>query len=61
MRKMFVIAAAALMLAALGGWAASSTHARVTPARGIQIDPAQLMINSKSLPIGHYDDYSLVF
>ena len=61
MRRMFVIAVAALMLTAFGGWAVSITHARITPALGIQIDPAQSMINAKSLPIGHYDDYSLVF
>jgi hypothetical protein len=30
------------------------------PARE-QIDPLQMMMNSKDLPAAHYDDYSLVF
>ncbi len=59
MRKMLV--AAALILAGIGAWAASSTHARVTTPTAVQIDPFQTMVKAKNLPIQHYDDYSLVF
>ena len=61
MRKIFIITAAALILAGLEGWLASTTNANVARPAAAQIDPMQAMINAKNLPIQHYDDYSLVF
>jgi len=46
----------------LGGWAASTPHARVAAAStGLRIDAIQATVNAKTLPTQHYDDYSLVF
>jgi hypothetical protein len=66
MRKtnVFAVAAAALILAGVGGWASSTIHARGTPAAtpiSVQIDPFQAMVKAKGLPTSHYDDYSLIF
>jgi hypothetical protein len=62
MRKISLFAvAAALILAGIGSWAASTTQARVdTPARA-GVDTFQIMINASNLPTSHYVDYSLVF
>jgi hypothetical protein len=62
MRKIkLLVAATALMLTAVGAWAASTTHARIEAPAGARIDPSQIMINAKDLPVDHYDDYSLVY
>jgi hypothetical protein len=53
--------AAALILAGVGGWAASNTQARVAPEANVQIDPLQLMTHAGDLPAQHYQDFSLVF
>jgi len=59
-----VAAAAALILAGLGGWASSTTQLHGTKAAAsirVQIDPFQAMVNANSLPTSHYDDFSVVF
>jgi hypothetical protein len=58
--KLFAVAAAALILAGIGGWA-SSTVTKAGVPTSVQIDPFQMMVNSTNLPASHYDDYSLVF
>jgi hypothetical protein len=62
MRKinLFAAAAAALILACVWGWA-SSTGTKAADLTTVQIDPFQAMVNAKSSPRSHYDDYSLVF
>jgi hypothetical protein len=62
MRKISVFAAAAaLILAGIGAWAASATQARVDiPVEG-GLDPLQMMVNGPDLPTEHYVDHSLVF
>ncbi len=58
--RLFAIAAA-LILAGVGGWAATTnTQARVTPT-GVGIDPLQIMMSGKQLPAPHYEDFSVVF
>jgi len=62
--KVFAFAAAALMLASIGGWGSSTVNAgRTTAAIPInaQTDPFQEMVKAKGLPTSHYDDYSLIF
>ena len=61
MRKISLVAAIALMLADVGVWAASTTQARIEVPAGAQIDPLQITMGARQLPIVHYDDYSLVF
>jgi hypothetical protein len=58
--KLFAVAATALILAGIAGWA-SSTGTKAAAPTSVQIDPFQVMMNSKNLPASHYDDYSLVF
>ena len=59
MRKISTVAAIALMLAGAGVWAA--THARIDVPAHAQIDPLQITIGARHLPVAHYDDYSLEF
>jgi hypothetical protein len=62
--KVFAAAAAALIVAGIGGWASSTVNAgRTTAAIPInaQMDPFQEMVKAKGLPTSHYDDYSLIF
>jgi hypothetical protein len=63
MRKVYLFAAAAFILAAgFGGWAASTTHARVdAPRRSIAIDTIQLMKTAGNLPVEQFKDYSVLF
>jgi hypothetical protein len=58
--KLFAIATA-LILAGVGGWAASSTQARVTSVTGVGIEPLQIMMNATRLPEERYADFSSVF
>jgi len=59
-RKISLVVAA-LILAGVGAWAASTTQARVAaPARN-PLDPMQIMMNAKNLPIEQHVDYSLEF
>ncbi len=62
MRKISGFAiAAALILAGIAGWAASTTHARVDAAvTGARIDPIGLTTTA-GLSVEEYEDYSLVF
>jgi hypothetical protein len=61
--KMFVVAAAALTLFGVGGWAASTTNARVAPVDVEVKAPSilELSMRAGDLPTAHYEDYSLVF
>jgi hypothetical protein len=62
MRKIALFAVpAAVILAGIGAWAASTTQARLETAPEVRIDPFQLMMNSKELPVEEFVDYSLVF
>ena len=62
MRKISLFAAAAaLTLAGIGAWAASTTQARVDIPVEAGLDPSQMMVNRPDLPTEHYVDYSLVF
>jgi hypothetical protein len=66
MRKIGLFAvAAALTLAGVGAWVATTTQARVIAPIGVRaaIDPMQIMINAnaKELPTEEFIDYSFVF
>jgi hypothetical protein len=54
---------AAVILAGIGAWVATTTQARVVAPIGATaaIDPIQLMINAKELPTEEFVDYSFVF
>jgi hypothetical protein len=61
MRKISLAAAIAFMLAGVGVWATSATQARIdVPARA-QINPLQITMGARHLPVEYFDDYSLVF
>ena len=61
-KKISVFAAtAALILAGIAGWAASTTHARVdATVTGARIDPIQ-MTTRVGLQVEEFEDYSLVY
>jgi hypothetical protein len=62
MRKIALFAVpAAVILAGIGAWAVSTTQARLETPPEVRIDPFQLMMNSKELPVEEFIDYSLVF
>jgi hypothetical protein len=61
MRKISTVAAIASMLAGVGIWATSITRARIDVPAHAQIDPLQITIGARHLPVAHYDDYSLEF
>jgi len=62
MRKtMLFPVAGALILAGIAGWAATNTQARVVTLAGHEIDPLQIMVSAKGLPVSRYKDLSLVF
>ena len=61
MRKISLVAAIALMLAGAGVWATSTTQGRIDTPAAAQIDPSQIMIGARHLPVAHYHDYSLEF
>jgi len=61
MRKISVVVAIALMLAGVGVWATSITHARIDVPAGAQVDPSQITKSVGDLPVAHYHDYSLEF
>ena len=54
-------AAAALILAGFGGWAALTAPASVAAPTGVGVDPMQMMLNAKDSPTGQYPDLSLVY
>ena len=57
MRKISLVAAIALMLAG----ATSAIRARINVPASAQIDPLQVTMGARHLPVAQYDDYSLVF
>ena len=61
MRKISLVAAIALMLAGVGAWATSITQARINVPTGAQINPLEITMGTKHLPIAHYDDYSVEY
>jgi hypothetical protein len=64
MRKIGLLAvAAALTLAGVGAWVATTTQARVIAPIGVKatIDPLQMMTNARGLPTEEFIDYSFVF
>jgi hypothetical protein len=62
MRKFGFVAAAALILAGVGGWIASTTQARVAPPMSsARIAPIQMMAVSANLPTEQFVDYSLIY
>ena len=56
-----LVAAIALMLAGVGVWATSTIQARINVPASAQIDPLQVTMGARHLPVAQYDDYSLVF
>ena len=61
MRKISLVAGTALMLTGVGVSATSTTPARTDVPAGAQINPLQLTMGARHLPVAHYDDYPLVF
>ena len=61
MRKVSLVAAIALMLAGVAAWATSTTQARLDAPAVAQINPSQIMMGARQLPVAHYHDYSLEF
>lgn len=62
MRKINLLAvAAALIVAGVGGWIASTPHAGVTAPKGSPVDPLHIMTNAKELSSVRYQDFSVVF
>jgi hypothetical protein len=57
----FFAVAAALILAGVGGWSASTPNVSIAAPIGVRVDPLQTMMSAKSLPAEHYQDFSLVF
>jgi hypothetical protein len=53
--------AAALLLAGIAGWIASSTHARVNAATDLRVDPMQIMAQARGLPTEQFVDLSVTF
>jgi hypothetical protein len=63
MRRTILFAGAAVfILAAVGGWMASYTQARVTtPTDGrARIDPFNIMLNTKQLHAERFEDFSML-
>ena len=56
MRKISLVAAIALMLAGVGVWATSTIEARINVPASAQIDPLQITMGARHLPVAHYDD-----
>ena len=61
MRKIRLAAAIALMLAGVGAWETSTPQARVNLPGGAQINPFQITMGARHLPVAHYHDYSLEY
>ena len=56
MRKISLVAAIALMLAGVGVWATSTTQARLDAPAVAPINPSQIVMGARHLPVAHYDD-----
>ena len=63
MRNIIVATAAGLVLAVsfIGGWATSTSHARVATPAGDPLNPSQIMTSAKNLPTPEFVDYTFVF
>jgi hypothetical protein len=62
MRKIkFFAAAAALILAGVGGWIVSTRQATAAAPIANQVSPLDMMTIAKDLPAVRYQDFSLVF
>ena len=61
MRKISLFAAIALVLAGVGAWATSTTQARIDIPAGAQINPLQITMSARHLPLAQYDDHSLEY
>jgi hypothetical protein len=64
MRKIGLFAvAAALLVAGVGAWVATTTQARVIAPIGVRaaIDPMQIMMNARQLPTEEFVDDTFVF
>jgi Flp pilus assembly protein CpaB len=63
MRKtnLFAFAAAALILAGVAGWVASTPQASVAAPIEVRIDTSQVMMNAKDLPTERFQDFTFVF
>lgn len=61
MRNISLVAAIALMLARVGVWATSTTQARIDVPAAAQVNPLQITMGARHLPVAHYDDYSLEY
>jgi hypothetical protein len=63
MRKtsLFAVAAAALILAGVGGWVIASTPNASAAAPTERIDTVQLTMNAKDMPPQHFHDMTFVF
>jgi hypothetical protein len=45
----------------VGVWASSHTKARVALSTGQGIEPLQMMMNAKGLPVAEFDDFTFIF
>ena len=61
MCKISFVVAIALMLAGVGVWTTSTTQARIDVPAGAQVNPLQITMGARHLPVEHFDDYTLVF
>jgi hypothetical protein len=63
MRNIILATATGLVLAVsfIGGWASSTSQARVATLAGDQINPTQITMNAKNLPTEEFADYTFVF
>jgi hypothetical protein len=61
LRKISLVAPIALMLAGVGVWATSTAQARIDVPAGAQINPLQITMGARHLPVEHFEEYSLVF
>ena len=63
MRKtsLFAFAAAALILAGVGGWLASTPQASAAAPIGVRLDTLQMMMNAKDLRTERFQDFTFVF
>jgi hypothetical protein len=59
--RLFALATT-LIVATATGWIATTTYARVkTPVSLVEINPSQITLNARNLPVEHFDDLSFVF
>ena len=63
MRNIILATATGLVLAVsfIGGWATSTSQARVAALAGDPVDPLQIMTNAKNLPHEEFVDYTTFF